>query len=187
MKSLKVYAILLGLLMTTFQLKAQEEIQTTGVPPLDTKSIGLGIGTDYGGFGANVLIYPTDHLGVFGGLGYAMAGVGFNAGIKYRFVYNKAAWKVNPYLLGMYGYNAAVVVKDGESFNKFFYGPTIGFGLDFRKDINRKGYWSVGILVPVRSDEVDLYLEDLENNHQIEFENGLPPVTFTLGYRFKLE
>lgn len=26
-----------------------------------------------------------------------------------------------------------------------------------------------------------------KNNHQIEFENDLPPVTFTLGYRFKLE
>lgn len=187
MNALKIYVVLLGLIMTTFQLKAQEEIPATENLPLDTKSIGFGIGTDYGGFGANVLIYPTDHLGVFGGLGYAMAGVGFNAGIKYRFIYNKAAWKANPYLLGMYGYNAAVVVKNGESFNKFFYGPTIGIGIDFRKSSHSKGYWSVGLLVPLRSDEVDLYLEDLKNNHQVEFENDLPPVTFTLGYRFKLE
>ncbi len=69
-------------------LIAQNESQQPseqGPWPGDMVSIGLGIGLDHGGFGGNVTYYPVKNIGLFGGVGYAIAGVGFNVGAKFRF------------------------------------------------------------------------------------------------------
>ncbi len=78
--------------------------------PVDQLSIGIGGGLDYGGFGGNLSYYPLNNVGLFGGVGYALAGVGFNAGVKYRYIPKKPDARVRPFALAMYGYNAAIVV-----------------------------------------------------------------------------
>jgi hypothetical protein len=151
-------------------------------------TIGLGLGLDYGGIGANILYYPVDQIGFFGGVGYAFAGAGFNVGAKFRLNTKKESPKISPYLIGMYGYNAAIAVKNASKFNKLFYGPTFGFGVDFKpKDKGRNGYWSLALLVPIRSSDVDQHIDDLKNNERIEFENELFPVGFSIGYRIKID
>src|SRR5208283_3104239 len=94
-------------------------------------SIGVGLGLDYGGIGAHFLYYPQKNLGLFVGLGDAIAGIGYNVGLKLKFLadHNNT---VSPYLIGMYGYYAAIDITNATQYNKLFYGPTIGFGLDFR-------------------------------------------------------
>jgi hypothetical protein len=167
--------------LVAFNLKAQNfksfPVQT------DTFSLGIGAGFDYGGFGGNILYYPDKNFGLFAGAGYAIAGVGFNAGIKYRLVSKKETAKVFPFAMAMYGYNAAIGVSDAKQYNKLFYGTTIGFGLDYRSNPMSSGYWSLALLIPFRSVKVNAYIDDLKYSHGIEFKNSLTPVTISIGYR----
>jgi hypothetical protein len=87
----------------------------------------------------------------------------------------------------MYGYNAAIKVVDLPDFNKLFYGPTVGMGIDFGPRPGGKGYFSIGLLLPIRSAEVDDYMEELQYNYGVIFENDLPPVGISLSYRFVLK
>ncbi|MBI9053460.1 MAG: hypothetical protein JEY96_06550 [Bacteroidales bacterium] len=143
-------------------------------------NFGIGFGLDYGGLGMNLLLSPNKHIGVFGGLGYAFAGFGYNVGVKLSLAPDS---RVCPYIQGMYGYNAVIYIKDQSSFDKFFYGETVGFGLDF-KSKNGNGGWSIAVLYPFRKDEVKEYMDDLKENEYVEFENELYPVTISIGLRF---
>ncbi len=186
MRNLKITALIL---LLAFQLNAQDAsiqypFQTTR--QLDQISIGIGGGLDYGGFGGNVTYYPAKSVGLFGGVGYALAGVGFNAGVKFRYVPDKPDSKVHPFGLVMYGYNAAIAVLNASQHNRLFYGPTLGGGIDFHLNPLKRGYWSFAIFVPIRSSEVDDYIEHLENDYGAEFQTGLFPITASIGYRFIL-
>ena len=192
MKKSTVY-LLLGLILNAGQLNAQDNfykaVQQDSIPApahADKLTIGLGLGQDYGGLGAGLLFYPVKSVGVFAGAGYAFAGVGFNAGAKVRFISKKPSSKLTPYILAMYGYNAAIAVTAAPDFNKIFYGPTFGAGLDFHFRPGKMGYWSLALLIPVRSSEVKSYMDDLEQNHGVQFTNGLFPVGGSFGYKFIL-
>jgi hypothetical protein len=150
---------------------------------IDKTTVGIGMGLDFGGFGANLLIYPHKNIGLFAGGGYAIAGFGFNAGIKIRLVSDNPDKKVTPYALVMYGYNAAIAVSNAAQYNKLFYGPTAGIGIDYRSNPDSRGYWSFALLIPIRSSEVDSYIDDLKENRGVEFKNDLLPIGISIGYR----
>ncbi|KAB1155585.1 hypothetical protein [Flavobacterium luteum] len=186
MKTIKL-SLSVVCLFFTFNTYSQDTPTTIKQNKLNT-TIGLGLGLDYGGIGANILYYPVDQIGLFGGVGYAFAGAGFNVGAKFRLNAKKESPKIGPYLIGMYGYNAAIAVKNASKFNKLFYGPTFGFGVDFKpKNKDRNGYWSLALLVPIRSSDVNQYIDDLKNKEGIEFENELLPIGFSIGYRIKID
>jgi hypothetical protein len=147
----------------------------------DKVSIGAGVGLDYGGFGVNLLVYPQKNIGFFVGAGYALAGVGSNVGIKIRHI--KEARKIRPYLTAMHGYNTAVAVKDAKSYNRLFYGNSIGFGFDTRPRKESNGHFSLGFLVPIRGTNVDEYLSFLKNQG-VTFKKELSPIAISIGYRF---
>jgi hypothetical protein len=88
--------------------------------------------------------------------------------------------------MGMYGYNAAIAVFNATEYNRFFYGPSFGIGIDFPKRFVRNGYWSIALLVPIRGPEAKDYINDLEENHGVDFTIGLLPVAFSFGYKFLL-
>ncbi|MFN8256882.1 MAG: hypothetical protein U0W24_14400 [Bacteroidales bacterium] len=155
------------------------------VPPkYDKASFGLGIGMDYGGFGASFILYPQKNFGLFAAGGYNFVGFGYNAGFKARIVSDKKFTRAAFYMTGMYGYNAVIKVENSENLNKIFYGPTLGLGIDFNPGQESKWYTNIGLLVPIRSSEVDEYMENLENNYGVEFKNDLPPIGISLGFRF---
>jgi hypothetical protein len=123
-------------------------------------------------------------VGVFGGIGYAIAGVGVNAGVKLRIPSKKHY--TDPYFLAMYGYNAAIKIKGASEYNQFYYGPSFGFGLDFRLKQMQKGFWTMALIVPVRKSEVNDYMDYLEGLGA-DFKNGLSPVMLSFGYHFFLK
>lgn len=178
MQKIKI-SIIVGLFLISFNLIAQDSIPSRVI---DKTSFGIGAGFDFGGIGTNLLVYPTENVGLFGGMGYAIAGVGFNVGAKFRLISKKH--NADPYALVMYGYNAAIAVKNASNYNKLFYGPTFGFGFDLRSNRIKRSYWSLALLIPIRSSEVNDYMDDLKNNHGIEFKNELPPIGISIGYRF---
>ena len=153
----------------------------------DNINIGFGFGFDYGGLGANLTVYPQKNIGLFVGGGYALAGFGYNAGIKLRLLPNNGASKVRPFLEGMYGYNAAIVVTNNTQYNKLFYGPSVGAGLDIGRLEKNKGYLSLAILVPIRSPDANNYIDDLRNNNGVSFANNLLPIAFSIGYKVAID
>ena len=87
---------------------------------MDKLALGIGAGFDFGRSGGNILVYPSKNFGLFTAAGYAIAGVGFNAGVKYRLISKNENAKVFPFALAMYGYNAAMGVSDAKQYMNFF-------------------------------------------------------------------
>ena len=148
----------------------------------DVASLGIGIGQDLGGWGGNLIYYPQRNIGIFGGLGYAFAGVGFNGGIKIRAVSKKSKEKAIPFLVGMYGYNTAIVIRNAAAYSMLFYGPTFGLGFDYRVRPESSGYFSFGLLFPLRDSKVAKYMTELKAKG-VKFENELLPVTLSVSYK----
>jgi len=151
--------------------------------PADLFTIGLGFGQDLGGIGVNLTYYATNRLGFQGGLGYALAGMGYNAGIKYRFLKGSTLTRRTPFFTAMYGYNAAVKIKNLSEKNKLFYGPSLGFGFDSKALGTSHTYWSFAIYYPLRSNDVINYMEDLKKNYGVVFNNDLFPITLSISYK----
>jgi hypothetical protein len=177
-------SFLLCFMFLVIVLNAQNQPSITRIP--DKATIGLGMGLDYGGFGANFLYYPQKNIGLFVGGGYAIVDFGFNGGIKLRLVSDKPSAKISPYLLAMYGYNAVIGVSNATEYNKIFYGPSLGFGFDFSRP-EKRGYWAVALIIPLRGSEVNTYIDDLKDNHGVTFKNDLLPIAVSIGYRFILK
>lgn len=184
MKKIIVKGLFLILLMFIgiSNLKSQDTV--VQLMYTDKISFGVGMGLDNGGFGGSLLFYPIHQVGIFLGIGYPIAGIGYNTGIKFRLTKENSTQKFIPYLTAMYGYNAAIAVSGATQYNKLFYGPTLGFGFDMKTSYFSKGYWTLGICIPFRSSEVDDYMDDLETNHGVEFKNSLPPIAVSFAYRF---
>lgn len=176
--------LLISLLVTVAVTEVKSQDSNPSAMYIDKVSIGLGIGIDNGGFGGSLLFYPIHQAGVFLGLGYPIAGFGYNAGVKFRLSSTTSTRRFIPYFSAMYGYNAAIAVSGASQYNKLFYGPSVAFGFDWKRDYYTKGYWSVGLFIPFRSSEVDDYMDDLRINHGVEFKNSLSPVGLSLAYRF---
>jgi len=180
MKKLKT---LLAFLFVVLTMNSNAQSTKNDSIKYDMINLGIGMGMEYGGFGGNLTVYPIDFVGIYLGGGYALAGFGYNAGVKVRFISREKYSIVNPYLHAMYGYNASIKIQDADEFDKLFYGPTFGFGLDFGPRGPKKGYFTLAINIPIRSSEVNDYMDDLEENHGVEFETGLLPIAFSVAYR----
>jgi hypothetical protein len=141
-------------------------------------AFGFGGGLDYGGFGVNLTFYPQKNIGLFAGGGYALAGLGYNVGLKGRITSSD----FNPFLLLMYGYNTAIVVKNAESLNRLFYGPTAGIGFDAQRGSHSTGCWSFALLIPIRDSEVDDYMTALKKRGVV-FKRELLPFLVSIGFK----
>jgi hypothetical protein len=146
--------------------------------------IGIGMGLDFGGIGMNVMHNLTNSFGGYIGVGYAFAGVGVNGGVTLRLVPKKPESRAVPFFTGMYGYNAAIAVQNADDLSRMFYGPSVGFGIELRARSPKVSCWTFTLLVPFRSSEVQDYIDELQSNYLVEFQNELSPVMISIGYRF---
>jgi len=161
-------------------------IKEVKIYPKEVISIGAGLGLDYGGLGANLLYYPQKNTGIFIGVGYAVIGTGYNAGVKLRlFPSVKEYANVNPFVTAMYGYHAFLDVTNATQYNKIFYGYTVGLGVDIRR---KRGCWTVAVLFPLKSSEVYNYTNELRlsQGNFINPTNTLYPLMPSIGYKFRL-
>jgi hypothetical protein len=142
-------------------------------------NLGLGMGLDYGGFGGKFTLMPVEKFGLFAGIGYNLAGVGFNGGAMYKFTPSK---RVSPYLSGMYGYNGVVVVENGPAESKTYYGPSFSFGIELKSRRNESNFWNFELVLPVRSSEFTDYIDELKNNGYSISEPL--PIAFSIGFHF---
>lgn len=141
---------------------------------------GIGTGLDYGGIGLKAEVVPFPYLGIFAGAGINFQGLGANGGFSFKALPFK---KVCPTVQAMYGYNAVIIVKGVSGYNKTYYGPSVGAGIDWKLGRNANKLF-IGLYYPFRSDEYYNDMDDLKNNLSIRFENEPLPVTFSVGFNF---
>lgn len=141
--------------------------------------IGIGLGMDYGGLGGRFAVRPAPPVALFAGLGYNLAGFGYNVGASWRI---SPGSRTVPYFSAMYGYNAVVVILDQSSLSKTYYGPTVGFGLEFHARRNPANYFNLEILMPFRDSAYEGYLNNLKFLGY-QFSEAWP-VGISLGYHW---
>jgi len=194
MKKFIVSLSILSCFLFADTTKAQVE-KPTELNDYDMSSIGLGIGIDYGGFGINGQYYINEKVTPFIGLGYNIVGLGYNVGLKYRFLNKESTKRYIPFLVAMYGYNAALKVDNldnngyyspGSTYQKIFYGPSIGFGIDKKRYKYNKGYWSFELLVPMRLSDYQNTMDNL-NRQGVTFSSKPLPIAISLGYKFIID
>jgi hypothetical protein len=184
----KFYCISFALIFCAgLHVNAQLLEPITKTVPADKVAVGVGIGYDFGGLGGvNGIYYLQRSIGVFGGVGYTPAGVGYNAGIKLRILTNKAATTVVPFIVGMYGYYAAIAPKGYSYYNRIYYGPTVGAGVDYRPGGSKFGYLTATIFVPIRNADPKNYIDYLTNFQGLSFSHKLHALSASIGYKFIL-
>ncbi len=145
-------------------------------------NFGFGLGLDYGGIGTRFTATPSKNFGLFGGLGYALAGIGFNGGVQAIF---SSKSRGVPYLTAMYGYNAALVISGAVEKKKLYYGPSFGLGFQLHSNRNKSNFLNVEILVPIRDPSFQKDIDYYRNNFGAKI-SDVPPVAFSIGYHIGL-
>jgi hypothetical protein len=183
-------AVLILLSAFSFMTRAGEELRkdtmklaNPRIPRTDIiwSGLGAGMGMDYGGFGINYTAFLAKNVGVFAGVGFAYTKVGYNLGLKLRFL---AGSKLTPFALGMYGYNAVYTVSENSAWSALFKGFTVGAGTDFRAKTKSKGYWSVALLLPFKTSEASDYEDTLNTQFKGDYKSRVNTVGFSLGYHW---
>lgn len=142
-------------------------------------SFGVGIGLPYGGLGARIGYNVADKLNLFTGLGYNLAGFGFNLGLQYDFAeINRTVF----YLSGMGGYNAVTYVDGAPEYTETFYGPSFGVGIKMDSKRASGNFWQFGIIVPVKSPAYEEMMNDIKNDPRIDGVIEPLPILITVGY-----
>jgi hypothetical protein len=144
-------------------------------------NLGIGAGLDYGGFGGQISYLPVKRMALFGGVGYNLAGAGFNLGARLIITNEK---RVEWHFAGMYGYNAVLRVEGNSQSNTIYYGPSIGAGITLKSKKKSGTYWNFEVLLPFRPAVFHNTVDDL---NQLGYEVTEPlPVTVSVGYHFNL-
>lgn len=175
----------LALAFMPLGVAAQDYVQSQPPPKANTMewNLGLGMGIDYGGFGGQLQCRPAPPLVMFAGAGYALAGLGYNVGVQGRILPDK---KWCPFVSGMYGYNAVIVVVDAEQFNRLYYGPSFGIGVENHLRNHRQSFWRFELIIPLRPQEFQDDLDALKLNPAIKFQAEPPPFGISAAFHFGL-
>jgi hypothetical protein len=173
------------LLCLPFAVNAQDHAQPVRPPASNTMewNLGLGLGIDYGGLGLQLQCRPAAPLVVFAGGGYALAGLGYNAGVQGRIL---PAAKWCPFVSGMYGYNAVIVVKGADEYDQIYYGPSVGLGVENHNRQNVENFWRFELIIPARPSEFTEDLEALKKNPLIDMRSEPPPFAISIACHFGL-
>jgi hypothetical protein len=142
--------------------------------------LGVGFGLDYGGLGIKAELLPSKYISIFGGAGYNLAELGYNAGV---FIRPLPGNKIVPVVTAMYGYNGVIKIQNRPDLSKVYYGLTVGAGCEIHTVKEHK--WSLLLLVPFRNQAFHDYYQQLKDTGY-EFKPGPIPIAFSVGYNFAL-
>lgn len=176
---------LIMLLALPIMALAQDYVQPQQPPKSNSMAwnLGLGIGIDYGGFGAQVQCRPAPPLVMFAGGGYVLAGFGYNIGVQGRIL---PAAKWCPFVSAMYGYNAVIVVQGASEYNGLYYGPSVGAGVEVHRRDNPDNFWRFELILPFRPQEFQDDMDALKKNPLIDIKSEPPPFAFSVAFHFGL-
>ncbi len=180
MKKLKPITLIFAFTLCSLGTLAQENHLSS---KKGETSIGLGLGLPYGALGGRFGINIIDNLNLFAGVGYQIAGVGYNFGLLKDFKSNSST---QFYLVGMYGTNAAIKVDGLSEYDELYLGPTLGLGIKINSRKTEGNYWDIGLLVPFQSNSFEDDKNIVENDPRVSEFTDAWPVLIVLGYNFNL-
>ncbi len=147
--------------------------------------LGIGIGLDYGGIGGRLTFIPGDasksSVGIFVATGFALNGLGFNAGLNLRI----GQQRMVPTISAMYGYNGVIKVIGASQYDKTYYGPSVAIGFENKSRNSDDNYIHLELVIPFRSADFHNDIKALQNNPSIEI-SAPSPVLISIGYHFKI-
>lgn len=146
-------------------------------------SLGLGIGLDYGGIGCRISSISNKYLLLFFGFGYNLNSVGVNLGGVVKLFPDKI---ISPFIGGMYGYNATIVITGTSGYNKSYYGPSVTIGTQIRPSIKSNNYFSLGLIIPFWPENFKKDLSSLKRNPSVKIESEPSDVLFSVGYHINI-
>jgi hypothetical protein len=172
--------------------KEDEPVQDNNTTPEDDEEdsdtnlyLGIGVGLDYGGVGGRLTFIPGNDektsVGIFVATGFALNGVGFNAGLNVRI----GEQRLVPTISAMYGYNGIIKVIGAPQYDKTYYGPSIAFGFENKTRNSDDNHIHVELVIPFRSAAFQNDIKALQNTSGIEI-NDPSPVLISIGYHFKI-
>lgn len=149
--------------------------------------LGFGMGLNYGGFmGAQIEYVVIDHLGVFGSAGFYIIGFGWQTGVKGYIMPKVTSKPFRVYGTAMYGTNSAIMVENGDKYNKIYSGFSVGTGLEIRFGKSKRNGINIDLFYPVRSNEFYNDWETVKSDPLIENYNDPIPITFSVGYHLEI-
>ncbi len=146
-------------------------------------TIGLGLGLPYGAIGLRFGYNVVNHTNLFAGLGYNIADVAYNFGVRQSFPSKKQS---EFYVMGMYGSNAAIIITGQNEIKESYQGPSVGLGLKINSFKKEGSYWDVGLILPFTSSKYKDAVDAIKNNPSISDFTEAWPVLITVGYNFGL-
>lgn len=172
-----------ALLTTLGTVAFAQDAPTHSIDDPNKLYVGLGFGLDHGGIGAKIEYQPIRTVGVFAGLGYNLAEVGWNVGASYKIIANKIL-TINP--TAFYGYNAVLEVEGAPEYDKVSYGMTLGVNLDFH--LGKNGNKLVaGLFVPIRSQKFLDHYDRVKDDPRVVMDTELIPIAVSVGYNFRIK
>jgi hypothetical protein len=147
-------------------------------------NFGLGVGLPYGGMGIHFGTNITNGLNLFGGLGYQVADIGYNFGLRKDF---ESKNLVQFYLSGMFGTNAAIKIEGLSEANKTYRGASFGAGVKLNSRRKEGNFWDLGLITPVRTSTFKNDLNQLKIDPRISDLTDPFPVLFVAAYNFNLK
>ena len=170
--------------ISLFKAGAQHVEENSGVETYEQAFIGAGLGLDYGGAGVRVEFLPAKCIGLFAGAGYNFVDPGINAGASLKLAPGK---KITPTAIIMYGYNAAIRIRNSDSGNdlhrKSYSGFSAGVGLDARVGRTQQNKFSFILFVPFRTEYFHRDFNALKEEGY-EFSSKPLPFALSVGYCF---
>lgn len=173
--------LMLAVCMALMRLSAIGQDGSPKPSVSDSPHMGLGLGLDMGGIGLRADVPVNHHFAVIAGAGYALVGIGWNAGLQYRFMPDR---KAGLFCCALYGYNAAIKIKGGSQYDALYYGPSVGAGVELRK-AHTTNFWKIALFVPFRSSDFTADLDLLRDKGYFGPNEGPWPVLFGVGYHFE--
>lgn len=147
--------------------------------------LGIGIGLDYGGLGGRLTFIPGDasktSVGIFVATGFALNGLGFNAGLNLRI----GQQRLVPTISAMYGYNGVIKVIGASQYDKTYYGPSVAIGFENKTRNSDDNHIHLELVIPFRSAAYHNDIKALQNNPSVEI-SAPSPVLISIGYHFKI-
>lgn len=146
--------------------------------------LGIGIGLDYGGLGGRLTFIPGDasktSVGIFVATGFALNGIGFNAGMNLRL----GQQRLVPTISAMYGYNGVIKIIGAPEYDKTYYGPSVAIGFENKTRNSDDNFIHIELVIPFRPAAFHNDIKALQNNPALEI-SAPSPVLISIGYHFK--
>ncbi len=172
----RIILVLFTALLFTGVLKAQDRT-------FNKFDIGMGMGINYGGLGYTMAFAPIPYISIEGSFGYNLVEPVVGGAINVYVIPKDNTKLYSLAVKSMYGYNAAILVADGDLESKSFYGFSFGLSNEIRFGKRKRIGINLDLIIPLRSNEVDEYCDELAASG---YETAdLFPIGMSLGFHFE--